>query len=116
MRSRTFLVHIADLDVPTGFVPAKPSLFATHVLLPATARSRNRSLIHTLGLVSYLYDAPTEVIEELLRRGTMRVFEPDEIIIRAGQVQYGEPLVFYVLADGQVNVLENGRRILACQG
>ena len=111
MRSRTFLVHIADLDVPTGFVPAKPSLFATHVLLPATARSRNRSLIHTLGLVSYLYDAPTEVIEELLRRGTMRVFEPDEIIIRAGQVQYGEPLAFYVLADGRVDVLENGRRV-----
>jgi CRP-like cAMP-binding protein len=109
VRSKTFLVHVADWDVPTGFVPSKPPLFATHVLLPATARSRNQTLIHTLGLVSYLYDAPAEVIEELLRRCTLRVFEPEEVIIRAGQVQYTEPLVFYVVADGQVEVIENGR-------
>src|SRR2546427_6491890 len=109
MRSRTLLVHVADRDVPTGFVPSKPSLFATHVLFPAPARSRNRTLIHTLSLVSYLYDAPVEVMEELLRRCTLRVFEPEEVIIRAGQVQYTEPLAFYVIADGQVEVIEHGR-------
>ena len=109
MRSRTFLVHVADRDVPTGFVPSKPSLFATHVLFPAPARSRNRTLIHTLSLVSYLYDAPVEVMEELLRRCTLRVFEPEEVIIQAGQVQYTEPLTFYVIADGQVEVIEHGR-------
>lgn len=109
MRSKTFLVHVADWDVPTGFIPSKPPLFATHVLFPATARSRNQTLMHTLGLVSYLYDAPVKVIEELLRRCTLRVFEPEEVIIRAGQVQYTEPLVFYVVADGQVEVVENGR-------
>jgi CRP-like cAMP-binding protein len=109
MRARTFLVHVADRDVPTGFVPSKPSLFTTHVLFPATARSRNRTLRHTISLVSYLYDAPGEVMEELLRRGTLRVFEPEDVIIQAGQAQYTEPLAFYVIADGQVEVVENGR-------
>jgi CRP-like cAMP-binding protein len=109
MRSRTFLVHVADWDVPPGFVPSKPPLFATHVLFPATARSRNRTLIHTLGLVSYLYDAPVEILEALLHRCTLRVFEPEEVIIRAGQVQYTEPLAFYVVTDGQVDVIEHGR-------
>ena len=109
MRSRTFLVHVADRDVPTGFVPSKPSLFTTHVLFPTTARSRNRSLRHTLSLVSYLYDAPMEVMEELLRRCTLRVFEPEDVIIQAGQAQYTEPLAFSVIADGQVEVIENGR-------
>ena len=35
MRYQTFLVHVADRDVPPDFVPFKPPLFATHVLLPA---------------------------------------------------------------------------------
>jgi len=109
MRSRTFLVHLADRDVPTGFMPSKPPLFATHVLFPATARSRSRTLIHALSLVSYMYDAPVEVMEELLRRCTLRVFASEEAIIRAGQVQYTEPLAFYVVADGQVEVIEHGR-------
>ena len=111
MRTRTFLVHVADRDVPTGFVPSKPPLFATRVLLRATARSRNQALAHTLSLVCYLYDAPAEVMAELLRRCTLRVFEPEEVIIRAGQVQYSDPLAFYVVADGQVDVIENGRVI-----
>lgn len=109
MRSRTFLVHVADRDVPPDFVPSKPPLFATHVLFPAAPGSRHRTLRYTLGLVSYLYDAPAEIMEELLRRCTLRVFEPAEMIIRAGQVQYTEPLAFYVVADGQVDVLDDGR-------
>jgi len=109
MRSRTFLVHVADRDVPPDFVPSKPPLFATHVVFPAATRSRNRTLVHTLSLVSYLYDAPAEIMGELLRRCTLRVFEPEEMIIRTGQVQYTEPLAFYVVADGQVDVMDNGR-------
>lgn len=115
MQQRTFLVHIADRDVPPGFVPCKPPLFATRVLLPATVRSRNRTLRHTLGLISYLYDAPAEILEQLLRRCTIRIFNPDEVIIRAGQVQYGERLCFYVIADGQVEVLDDGRTVSMLQ-
>ena len=37
------------------------------------------------------------------------MFEPEEVIIQAGQVQYTEPLAFYVIADGQVEVIEHGR-------
>src|SRR4029453_14854699 len=48
-------------------------------------------------------------MEELRRRCTLRVFEPEEVIIQAGQAQYTEPLAFYVIADGQVEVVENGR-------
>ena len=48
-------------------------------------------------------------MEELLRRCTLRVFEPEEVIIRAGQVHYTEPLAFYVIADGQVDVIEHDR-------
>ena len=112
MQSRTFLVHIADGDVPPGFVLSKPPLFVTHVLLSATTHSRDSTLLYALGLVSYLSDAPTEILEQLLRRGTLRVFDPEAMIIQAGQVQYGEPLTFYVVTDGQVDVLDN-RRVLS---
>lgn len=108
-RQRTFLVHIADKDVPADFALAKPPLFVTTVLLPSTPQSRNRTLVHTLGLVSYLYDAPLATLEELQRRCRPRLFEPGEFIIHAGQVQYTDPLCFYVVADGQVDVLDNGR-------
>lgn len=115
LRPRTFLVHIADRDVPPGFSLSKPPLFATHVLFPATTHSRHQMLLHTLGLVSYLYDAPTDMLEQLLRQGILRVFAPDAMIIRTGQVQYNEPLAFYVLVDGAVDVLDNGR-LLASLG
>jgi len=111
MRSRTFLVHVADQDVPPDFVPSKPPLFATQVLSPAVTWSRNQTLLYTIGLVSYLYDAPVEILEELLRRCTLRVFEPEEIIIRAGQVEYTDPLAFYVVADGQIDVIDNDRLV-----
>jgi CRP-like cAMP-binding protein len=109
LRQRTFLVHVADRDVPPEFLPPKPPLFATHVLLPATTHSRHRTLLHTLEHVSYLYDAPPDTLEQLLRRGTLRVFEPEALIIRTGQVQYHEPLAFYVIAEGEVEVLDDGR-------
>lgn len=109
MRERTFLVHVADRDVPSDFSPAKPCLFATHVLFPATPHSRNRTLLHTLSLVSYLYDAPPDLLGQLLRQATVKVYEPGERIIRAGQVPYTEPLTFYVIVDGQVAVLDEGR-------
>jgi hypothetical protein len=38
--SKMSLVHIADKDVPRGFAPGKPHLFASQVLLPTTPRSR----------------------------------------------------------------------------
>jgi CRP-like cAMP-binding protein len=109
LRQRTFLVHVADRDVPPEFLPPKPPLFATHVLLPATTHSRHRTLLHTLEHVSYLYDAPPDTLEQLLRRGTLRVFEPEALIIRTGQVQYHEPLAFYVIAEGEVEVRDDGR-------
>jgi CRP-like cAMP-binding protein len=111
LRQRTFLVHVADRDVPPGFIPCKPPLFATHVLLPATTRSRHRTLLHTLRLVSYLCDMPTVTMEQLLRRCTLQVFEPEAVIIRAGQVQGNEPLAFYVIADGEVEVLDGRRTV-----
>ena len=109
VRERTFLIHIADRDVPPDFSPPKPRLYATHVLAPPTTHSCTRTLLHALGLVSYLYDAPTELLGQLLRRATLRVCAVDETIIRAGQVQYTEPLSFYVVADGEVDVIDAGR-------
>ncbi len=111
LRQRTCLVHIADQDIPPGFIPSKPPLFATQVLLPATPEAHHRTLLYTLGLVSYLYDAPTEVLEQLLRRCTLRVFAPGAMLMRAGEVQSNEPLAFYVVADGEVEVLEDGRSV-----
>ncbi len=109
MRTRTFLVHVADKDVPADFTPPKPVLFATTVLVPSTPQSRNQTLLYTLGLVSYLYDAPLALLDALQQRCTPRLFEPGEIIIHAGQKQYPEPLTFYVVADGQVDVYDTGR-------
>lgn len=108
-KTRTFLVHVADREVPADFQPPKPPLFKTHILLPVTAKSRTQTLLRTLELVSYLYDAPQEVLEHLLTLAVVRVFEPEAMIIRAGQVPRGTPLHFYVMADGEVAVMDSGR-------
>jgi signal-transduction protein with cAMP-binding, CBS, and nucleotidyltransferase domain len=97
--------------VPPGAGIAKPSLFTTHTLLPATAQSRQGSVLRTLALVSYLYDIPTETLKELADKAHIRVFERDAVIIQAGSVQQGEPLNFFVVADGEVAV-KDGRRLI----
>ena len=113
--ARTFLVHVADKDVPPGSIPGKPPLFSTHVLLPPTDPSRHRILLETMRLVSYLYDIPSDTLEALLRGATVRDYAPDEVIIRKGSVPKQEPLYFYVLADGEV-AIKDGRRLITKLG
>ena len=81
-----FLVHIADGDVPRGFVPSKPRLFATQVLLPTTSRSRRHALLETMRHVAYLYDMPSTTLETLLRDAEIVTHFQDEVIIRKGPV------------------------------
>src|SRR5262249_57886874 len=57
--SKMSLVHIADGDVPQGFAPSKPRLFATQVLLPTTPGSRRRALLGTLRPAAHLYAMPS---------------------------------------------------------
>ncbi len=109
---RTYLVHIADRDVPPGFVPRKPRLFDTQVLLPATPRSRERGLLESMRLVSYMYDVPSETLETLLRAGEVVTHAPEAIIVRKGAVGKNEPLYFHIVTDGQVSV-RDGSRVIA---
>ncbi len=44
------------MELPSSFVPGKPPLFATHVLLPPSERGRERILLEALRPVAYLYD------------------------------------------------------------
>src|SRR5262249_39533121 len=110
--SRMSLVHIADQDVPDGFVPSKPRLFETRVLVPPTARSRERLLLETMRLVAYLSDMPDETIETLLHGGEIVTHPPDAVIVRKGPVGVNEPLHFHIVTDGRVNV-RDGRRVVA---
>jgi len=107
VKARTFLVHIADKDVPPGAVPGKPRLFSTQVLLPPTEQSRDRLLLDTLRLVSYLYDIPTDTLEILLAGAEVREFRRHEFILRRGPVRKTEPLQFFAIADGAVLVKED---------
>jgi CRP-like cAMP-binding protein len=109
--SRTFLVHIADTDVPPGFLPAKPDLFMTHTLLPPTDAIRRQALLGTMRLVSYLYDIPVEVIKALLRDGEVREYGTDVAIIQKGPLADDAALAFYVVVDGEVAV-KDGRRLI----
>jgi CRP-like cAMP-binding protein len=109
---RAFLVHIADPDVPGGFVPGKPRLFSTHVLLPPTTRSRERTLLETMGLVAYLHDMPPETLETLLHRGQVVTHAPGTVIVSKGPVARSDPLHFHIVTDGQVSV-RDGRRLIA---
>jgi CRP-like cAMP-binding protein len=111
VKAETVLVHIADRDVPLGAGIPKPPLFTTHTLLPATAQSRQGSVLRTLALVSYLYDIPAETLKGLADRAYIRVFERDEVIIHAGPVKQGAALNFFVVADGEVAV-KDGRRLI----
>jgi CRP-like cAMP-binding protein len=106
------LVHIADRDVPPDAIPGKPPLFVTHTFLPPTPQSHRNLLLHTLVLVSYLYDAPLELLHTLAERASIKVFEPEEIVIRQGPVSRSEVLTFFVVADGKVAV-KDGRRLIA---
>jgi CRP-like cAMP-binding protein len=112
---RMFLVHIADGDVPQGFAPSKPRLFATHVLLPPTPRSRRRALLEMMRHVAYLYDMPSNTLETLLHGAEIVTHFPDEVIIRKGPVAAGEPTQFQIIADGRVSV-RDGRRVIATLG
>ncbi len=111
VRARTFLVHIADRDVSPADSPAKPSPFTTHVLLAPTPASRHRLLLETIRLVGYLYDTPLETLRELLDDADVLECAPDELIIRKGPVTPGEPLHFFVVADGEAAV-KDGRRLV----
>jgi CRP-like cAMP-binding protein len=112
VKARTRLVHVADRDVSPTDGLAKPPPFTTHVLLASTGASRHRLLLETLRLVGYLYDTPLEVLRELLDRAAVLEWAPDEFIIRRGPVAAGEPLHFFVVADGGAAV-KDGRRLVA---
>ncbi|HEY4911462.1 MAG TPA: cyclic nucleotide-binding domain-containing protein, partial [Methylomirabilota bacterium] len=113
--SRMSLVHIADRDVPRGFAPGKPRLFATQVLLPPTPRSRQRVLLETMRPVAYLYDMPSDTLETLLHGAEIVTHFPDEVIIRKGPVAPGEPMHFQIITDGRVSV-RDGRRVITTLG
>ena len=113
--SKMSLVHIADGDVPRGFAPSKPRLFATQVLLPTTPRSRRRVLLETMRHVAYLYDMPSITLETLLHDAEIVTHFPDEVIIRHGPVAPGEPMHFQIIADGRVSV-RDGRRVITTLG
>jgi CRP-like cAMP-binding protein len=113
--SRMSLVHIADEDVPRGFAPGKPRLFATQVLLPPTPRSRQRVLLEMMRAVAYLYDIPSDTLETLLHGAEIVNHVPDEVIIRKGPVAPGEPMPFQIIADGRVSV-RDGRRVITTLG
>ena len=104
VKARTFLVHVADNELPTAFVPGRPRLFATHTLLPATDRSRDRILLDTLRLVIYLYDVSDDVMEMLLRAAEVHDFPKHTRIVRRGPVAKHDVLDFFVIADGEVMV------------
>jgi len=112
---RMSLVHIADGDVPRGFAPSKPRLFATQVLLPPTPRSRRGVLLELMRHVAYLYDMPSDTLETLLHGAEIVTHFPDEVIIRKGPVGAGEPTQFQIIADGRVSV-RDGRRVIATLG
>ena len=113
--SRMSLVHIADGDVPRGFAPGKPRLFATQVLLPPTPRSRQRVLLEMMRAVAYLYDVPSDTLETLLHGAEIVTHFPDDVIIRKGPVAPGEPMPFQIIADGRVSV-RDGRRVITTLG
>jgi CRP-like cAMP-binding protein len=82
------------------------------VLLPSTAATRKRLLLETIRMVGYLYDTPVEMLRELLDRADVLEWAPGEPIIEKGPVAAGEPLHFFVVADG-VAAVRDGRRLVA---
>jgi CRP-like cAMP-binding protein/glyoxylase-like metal-dependent hydrolase (beta-lactamase superfamily II) len=112
VRARTRVVHIADRDVSPADSPAKPVPFTTHVLLPSTDATQKRLLLETLRMVGYLYDTPMETLRELLDRANVLEWAPNDPIIEKGPVAAGEPLHFFVVADG-VAAVRDGRRLVA---
>jgi CRP-like cAMP-binding protein len=109
---RMSLVHIADQDMPEGFVPGKPRLWATEALLPPTPSSRERLLLETMRLVAYLHDIPAETLATLLREGDVVAHAPGELIVRKGPVEKNQTLYFHIVTDGRVSV-RDGRRVIA---
>lgn len=112
VKARTHVVHIADRDVSPTEPPVKPRPFTTHVLLAPTRASRERLLLGTIRLVGYLYDTPLETLRELLHGAEVLEWARDDLIIRKGPVAPGEPLHFFVVADGEAAV-RDGRRLIA---
>ena len=110
IRERTFLVHVADADVPPDSVLSKPALFDTHALLGPDEAVRRDVLVGTMRLVSYLYDAPVTVIDKLLEHGVVREYEAGAVIVEKGPQTTDTPLSFFVVIDGEIAV-RDGRRL-----
>jgi CRP-like cAMP-binding protein len=113
---RMALVHIADRDVPEGFMPGKPGVFETRVLLPPTPRSRERVLLEAMRLVAYLYDMPSETLETLLRGGEVITHPSESVILRKGPTTRHEPLYFHIVTDGRASVRDDGGCVIATLG
>jgi CRP-like cAMP-binding protein len=111
IKARMFLVHIADKDAPPNVAPAKPTVFATHVLEPPSGILKDRALLSTLRRVTYLYDVPADTLKELLRAGEVREYARDEVVIPKGPVGPDAVLHFYVVTDGALAV-RDGRRLI----
>lgn len=112
LRSVTSLVHVADHSVPDDFTPGKPRLFGTQVLLPPTDEARREVLLDTLRRVGYLYDIPASTFQRLLRSGKLVSFSGGDTIVERGPVRKGDPLCFYVIADGEVEVMDGLRPLI----
>jgi CRP-like cAMP-binding protein len=65
-----------------------------------------------MQLVGYLYDTPLDTLGELLDRAVLLQWAPNEVIIRKGPVASGEPLHFFIVADGD-GAVRDGRRLVA---
>ena len=112
VKARIQLVHVADGELSHADGLAKPPTFTTHVLLEPTDASRRKLLLETMQLVGYLYDTPLDTLRELLDRAVLLQWAPNELIIRKGPVAPGEPLQFFVVADGE-GAVKDGRRLVA---
>lgn len=109
-KSRLYVVHIAEKDVPegSGLRSAKPGLEHTiRIDVPATARADTIEMLDTLCSVDIFRDFPISRAREFLHAARRVKLPAGDRIIAQGTV--GDR--FYIVANGTAAVVQNGKEV-----
>ncbi len=111
IKERTYLVHIADKDVPKKKSLRKAEAFETYTLIGEDARAQEERIKRIVETASLGMPGVTEQQKDTIcRNAKIRTYEPGKYIIKEG-----DPITkdseYYIVLSGNVEFYQDGIKI-----